>query len=133
MQVGSQMDFFATFADLAGVPMPSENKTMDSTSMVAAWTKGEVNEERRIFFYRGNLLMAIRQGSYKMHLWTWTSPPGEIAKVGNFGLYIVSVFHYGLTCLSNSGDKPLSRLVHRQRDDDRPAGSPEDASSLPHV
>ena len=73
------MDFFATFADLADVPMP--NRTMDSTSLVSAWTKGKIDDQRPIFFYRGNLLMAIRQGEYKMHLWTWTTPPEEIAKV----------------------------------------------------
>lgn len=74
------MDFFATFADLARVPLP-RGTVMDSRSLVGAWTRGLVDRERPIFYYRGNLLMAIRQGDYKMHLWTWTSPPEEIAKV----------------------------------------------------
>ena len=84
------MDFFATFADMAGLSMPSNNnrKIMDSTSMIPAWTKGEINRERPIFYYRGNLLMAIRQGDYKMHLWTWTSPPEEIAKARKKWLYV---------------------------------------------
>ena len=74
------MDFFATFADLANVSVP--DKTMDSRSMVRAWTTpGHVDRERPIFYYRGNLLMAIRQGDYKMHLWTWTTPSVELAKV----------------------------------------------------
>ena len=39
------------------------------------------SNERSVFYYRGNLLMAVRHGHYKMHLWTWTTPNDELEKV----------------------------------------------------
>ena len=40
------------------------------------------SESRRsVFYYRGNLLMAVRHAHYKMHLWTWTTPDTELEKV----------------------------------------------------
>lgn len=73
------MDFFATFLDIAGLPLPKD-RIFDSQSLKVALTNGTENS-RPVFFYRGNLLYAVRQGNYKMHLWTWTTPVNELQKV----------------------------------------------------
>ena len=43
-------------------------------------THTSFKENRSVFYYRGNLLMAVRSGHYKMHLWTWTTPNEELEK-----------------------------------------------------
>ncbi len=74
------MDFFATFLDLAHQPLPKD-RFLDSFSLKRTLLENEEDESRSVFFYRGDLLYAIRQGSYKMHLWTWTTPTKELKKV----------------------------------------------------
>ena len=73
------MDVLPTFFELAGVPLPSD-LVLDGASLVPSWLMGEESESRPAFFYRGDLLYAVRQGAYKMHLWTWTTPPEELMK-----------------------------------------------------
>ena len=34
-----------------------------------------------MYLYRGDLLMAVRYGVYKAHLWTWTTPTYELSAV----------------------------------------------------
>ena len=38
-------------------------------------------ECRPIFYYRGNEMMAVRQGWYKAHYWTWTNSIQEFNRV----------------------------------------------------
>jgi arylsulfatase A len=80
--VGSQLDFLATYAELAGVPVP--NRTLDSHSLVPILFGGgyETGEEVRdkVFYYRGHTLMAVRYGNYKAHYVTrpgWNLDPPE--------------------------------------------------------
>jgi hypothetical protein len=86
------MDLFTTFVNLAGLDIPSDrvidglNLAKDFGIQISAPdidNKIDFHQERSVFYYRGNLLMAIRQGSYKMHLWTWTTPDNELEKVQN--------------------------------------------------
>jgi N-acetylgalactosamine-6-sulfatase len=84
----THMDIFATLVDLAGAETPTD-RVMDGHSMKnillsnchTSCNVGEMEEEHPVFFYRGNLLYAVRQGLYKMHLWTWTTPVEELEKV----------------------------------------------------
>lgn len=73
------MDLFATFVDLAGLDMPNDRE-FDSKSLKGALLNN-TEEQRPVYYYRGNLLYAIRSGSYKMHLWTWNTSPEELKHV----------------------------------------------------
>lgn len=69
-QLGSLMDWFATALDLAGVDIPAD-RVIDGISLSTTLKQGII-KDRPIFYYRGNLLMAVRVGMYKAHYWTWT-------------------------------------------------------------
>ncbi|XP_037085312.1 N-acetylgalactosamine-6-sulfatase-like isoform X2 [Pollicipes pollicipes] len=77
-QVGTQMDLFTTFAELAGQAIPGD-RIVDGINLVSALTN-ENTTERSVFFYRGDLLMATRVGRYKAHTWTFTTPVEELKK-----------------------------------------------------
>ena len=64
--VGTQMDFLPTFADLAGAKLPSDLR-LDGQSM-AAILLGEDDSSagHPVYFYRGNLLYAVRWQQYKV-------------------------------------------------------------------
>ncbi len=76
------MDLFATFLDLAGLEVPA-NRHLDSVSLKGVLLNNTEDYDRPVFFYRGNLLYAVRKGPYKMHLWTWTTPDEELRNVGH--------------------------------------------------
>ena len=64
--VGSQMDFLPTFADLAGARLPPSLR-LDGQSLAAILLgKDESNTGHPVFFYRGNLLYAVRWKHYKV-------------------------------------------------------------------
>ena len=69
---------------------------------------------RPIFYYRGDELMAVRQGMYKAHLWTWTNSLDE--KVYNWFLlqsgrvWLLQIFS---VCLSVCLSVPLLWLISR--------------------
>ena len=74
-------------------------------------------EEKPVFFYRGNLLYAVRFGDYKMHMWTWAGeilpdPNGIVKyKYCQVGLEIEGVLTTGLT---KHETRPI--LVNLKRD-----------------
>ena len=92
--VGTQMDFLPTFAELAGVKLPPALR-LDGES-IASILQGKVNSEGHpVYFYRGNILYAVRWEQYKVslyvyqtifinlikaHFWTWTTPPEELKR-----------------------------------------------------
>ena len=64
--VGTQMDFLPTFADLAGARLPPDLR-LDGQSLAAILLgKDENNPGHPVFFYRGNLLYAVRWKHYKV-------------------------------------------------------------------
>ena len=66
--VGTQMDFLPTFAELAGVKLPPALR-LDGESM-ATILLGKVNSEGHpVYFYRGNILYAVRWEQYKVSLY----------------------------------------------------------------
>lgn len=73
------MDWYSTALDLAGIEEPTD-RIIDGISLVPLFKKG-VETNRTIFFYRGNEMMAVRNGQYKAHYWTWTNSLDEFNKV----------------------------------------------------
>ncbi|CAG5131024.1 unnamed protein product [Candidula unifasciata] len=74
-QIGSLMDFFTTFLDFADIEPPSD-RILDGISLREALLNNSLTD-RPVFYYRGDLLMAIRVGQYKAHLWTWSNSWSE--------------------------------------------------------
>ncbi|XP_007531961.1 N-acetylgalactosamine-6-sulfatase [Erinaceus europaeus] len=70
-QLGSVMDLFTTSLALAGLELP-QDRVIDGLNLLPAMLQGQLID-RPIFYYRGNTLMAITQGEYKAHFWTWTN------------------------------------------------------------
>ena len=85
-QPATQMDLFTTLVKLANENIP-QDRIIDGNDLRSdlGITKPDFVQDRSlgrsVYYYRGNLLMAIRNGLYKMHLWTWTTPEAELAKV----------------------------------------------------
>lgn len=110
-QVGSLMDLYTTFVDFAEVAMPTD-RVIDGISLRASLLNN-TNVQRPLFYYRGNQIMAVRKGSYKAHLWTWTNSIEEFKKGTNFcpGQDIAGVTTHNQT---DHTSKPL--LFHIGRD-----------------
>ena len=68
MELASTMDIYATASALAGVEIPSDRE-MDTHNLMPMLT-GSKGLRKTMFFYRGYRLMAVREGSWKMHLMT---------------------------------------------------------------
>ena len=84
----THMDLFTTLISQAGMQIPND-RVIDGYDLsldLGLVSPNDIishqnNQERSVFFYRGGLLMAVRHGHYKMHLWTWTTPVEELEKV----------------------------------------------------
>ena len=91
-QPATQMDLFTTFVRLANENIP-QDRIIDGNDLRSdlGITKPDLVQDqtlgRSVYYYRGNLLMAIRHGLYKMHLWTWTTPEDELVKVSIFTVW----------------------------------------------
>lgn len=70
-QIATIMDFFTTALDVAGVPIPKD-RVIDGISLTSVLFH-DVSIDRPVFLYRGNELFAVRDGLFKVHLWTWTN------------------------------------------------------------
>ncbi|KAK3730552.1 hypothetical protein RRG08_006401 [Elysia crispata] len=70
-QIGSLMDLYATFLDVAGIPAPKD-RILDGISLKSTLLNNTLID-RPIFYYRGDLLMAARVGQHKAHFWTWAN------------------------------------------------------------
>ncbi|KAK7505806.1 hypothetical protein BaRGS_00003077 [Batillaria attramentaria] len=81
-QLGSLMDLYTTFITLAGGKIPTD-RIVDGIDLSPSLFKHAV-QERPIFYYRGNELMAVRLRQYKAHFWTWTNGLDEFNKGINF-------------------------------------------------
>ncbi|KAK7505807.1 hypothetical protein BaRGS_00003078 [Batillaria attramentaria] len=74
-QLGSLMDLFTTFITLAGGKVPTD-RVIDGIDLSPSLFKQAVND-RPIFYYRGDEMMAVRWQMYKAHFWTWTNSQKE--------------------------------------------------------
>jgi len=74
-QPATVMDLFHTIASFSNLKMPTDRQydSYDLSSVLFHNKRIDTN----IFYYRGNQLMAIRNGDYKAHFWTLTNPLEE--------------------------------------------------------
>jgi N-acetylgalactosamine-6-sulfatase len=105
------MDLFNTALELAGVDPPSD-RIIDGTSLTDTLFAGQVTN-RPMFYYRGDELMAVRYGLYKMHLWTWSNHLWQYESGIDFcpGMEIEGVTTHAQV---NRTDNPV--LIHLGRD-----------------
>ncbi|XP_074522304.1 N-acetylgalactosamine-6-sulfatase [Halichoeres trimaculatus] len=86
-QLANVMDLFTTSVALAGVS-PPENRTLDGLDLTPVLLTNSpapmTLQDRPIFYYRGNELMAVRLGQYKAHYWTWSNSWTEFKMGVNF-------------------------------------------------
>ncbi len=67
--MGSTLDLMATIASLAGANLPSD-RTLDSLDLTGTLLHGDPSPRQEMFFYTRGVLHAVRQGPFKMHLFT---------------------------------------------------------------
>jgi arylsulfatase A-like enzyme len=70
--IGSELDFLQTFAALAGATPPSD-RPLDGNDLSATLKTGAPSPRQTLFYYASNggypaPLVAVRRGSYKLHL-----------------------------------------------------------------
>lgn len=75
VHVSSHMDLYRTIAKLAGAQMPV-NRTYDSNDLAPVLFE-QKDVQGSVFHYRGDTLMALRHGDYKVHYWTFTTTVEE--------------------------------------------------------
>jgi arylsulfatase A len=68
-QLSSTMDLFATFHNLAKVPLP-DDRPLDSHDLTPVLLETGPSSRESLFYYRGYRLMAMRRGPWKMHLFS---------------------------------------------------------------
>ncbi len=68
-EMGSTLDLFATFLDLAGEDLP-EDRVYDGASLAPVLTGTGHSPRQQMFFYHGEQLYAVRLGEYKLHFTT---------------------------------------------------------------
>ncbi|XP_034436973.1 N-acetylgalactosamine-6-sulfatase [Hippoglossus hippoglossus] len=72
-QLANVMDLFTTSLALAGIS-PPDDRTLDGLDLTPVLlNRSHTLQNRPIFYYRGDELMAVRLGQYKAHYWTWTN------------------------------------------------------------
>ena len=67
--LGSTLDLFTTFSQLAGVPLP-QDRVMDGVDLSSTLLRQEASPRESMLYYRGPTLYAARLGDYKAHFIT---------------------------------------------------------------
>ncbi len=75
-EMGSTLDIFATFLDLAGVALP-DDRTYDGASLAPVLAGRGHSPRQEMFYYHGSELYAVRKGEYKLHFTTKTEYMGQ--------------------------------------------------------
>ncbi|XP_016308676.1 N-acetylgalactosamine-6-sulfatase-like isoform X1 [Sinocyclocheilus anshuiensis] len=81
-QLASVMDLFSTSLSVAGV-LPPNDRVIDGLDLSPVLFNNSLLD-RPIFYYRGNQMMAVRIGQYKVHYWTWSNSWEEFNTGINF-------------------------------------------------
>ena len=68
-EIGTTMDLFTTFSNLAQVPIP-DDREMDGVDLGPTLFHNEPSKRKEVFYYRGDELYALRMGSFKAHFIT---------------------------------------------------------------
>jgi arylsulfatase A-like enzyme len=84
--IASAIDFYATLAELACVPVPSDRK-LDSLSLAPTLLRGQPTKREVFAYYRGPHLEAVRKGDWKMQFWKFGWPEADM------GVRRVSLLH----------------------------------------
>lgn len=83
-QLANVMDLFTTSLAVAGIG-PPDDRALDGLDLTPVLLNyNHTLENRPIFYYRGNQLMAVRRGLYKAHYWTWSNSWEEFNTGINF-------------------------------------------------
>ena len=69
MEMGSTLDLFSTFCEIAGAEVPSD-RIMDSYDLSPVLFGSGGSPRESMFFYRESKLYAVRQGEFKAHFIT---------------------------------------------------------------
>ena len=69
MEMGSTLDLFSTFCEIAGAVVPSD-RIMDSYDLSPVLFGTGESPRKSMFFYRESKLYAVRQGEFKAHFIT---------------------------------------------------------------
>lgn len=64
--LGSTMDLFTTFTQMAGIPLP-QDRIIDGVDLSTTLLEGKPSKRKSILYYRGSELYAARLGDYKAH------------------------------------------------------------------
>ncbi|MCG2460649.1 sulfatase [Flavobacteriaceae bacterium F89] len=67
--LGTTMDLFTTFSNMAGVPVPKD-RVIDGQDLSGTLFYQEQSPRKAVFYYRGTTLYAMRLGDYKAHFIT---------------------------------------------------------------
>ena len=76
-EIGSAMDLFHTFSNLAGVAIPKD-RILDSYDLGPSLFNNQKSSRDFLFYYRGTQLYAVRFGDFKAHFVT----QGEYGQFG---------------------------------------------------
>uniref|UniRef100_A0A8C9XQB1 Galactosamine (N-acetyl)-6-sulfatase n=1 Tax=Sander lucioperca TaxID=283035 RepID=A0A8C9XQB1_SANLU len=83
-QLANVMDLFTTSLAVAGIS-PPDDRALDGLDLTPVLLNcPHTLQNRPIFYYRGNELMAVRLGQYKAHYWTWSNSWEEFKNGINF-------------------------------------------------
>ena len=79
-----------------------------------------VYTHRPIFYYRGNEMMAVRQGWYKAHYWTWTNFWGEFSigvkrQIKKIEFSDICVYTYTLNFIQYISLGPIKSSLKKQK------------------
>ncbi len=69
MDMGTTMDLFSTFSNLAGATMPTDRE-MDGVDLAPVLFDNGKSPRNAVYYYRGRDLYAVRFGAYKAHFIT---------------------------------------------------------------
>lgn len=75
-EMGSTLDLFATFLDLAGEALPSD-RVYDGASLAPVLAGRGHSPRREMFYYHGEQLYAVRKDAFKLHFTTKTEYTGQ--------------------------------------------------------
>ncbi len=75
-ELGSTLDLFPTFLDLAGIELPGD-RVYDGGSLAPVIAGRGPSPRNDMFFYHGEDLYAVRVGEYKLHFVTKTEYVGQ--------------------------------------------------------
>ncbi|MCB0853377.1 MAG: sulfatase, partial [Bacteroidetes bacterium] len=67
--IGTTMDLYTTFSKLAGVEIP-DDRVVDGIDLSPVLFDGKKGNRNHMFYYRGDMLYAVRVGDYKAHFIT---------------------------------------------------------------